>query len=72
MTVKGWNGPTRDIARVTAKLRWRAGKLEQKWGIDTETNGNGSEGLIISTRYEWREVPTLDDLGSEQAKVEKA
>ena len=56
-----WDGPTREIPYPTEHLRWRADKLEQKWEISTVTNGNGSQGLILATKIEWREVPTVQD-----------
>ncbi len=56
-----WKGPTKDIDRCTAPVRWdgSTGKLQQRWIITTTTDGDGSIGLVMGEREEWRDVPIV-------------
>lgn len=53
-----WDGPTKEVERCLAPVRWLGARLQQKWLIATVTDGGGSEGLTLSERTEWRDVPT--------------
>jgi len=53
----GWKGPTAETSRCLAPVRWNGGRLQQLWLIQTSTNGDGSIGLVIEQREEWRDVP---------------
>ena len=57
---KRYEGPTKEVATCTAPVRWTKNGLQQKWHVATVTDGHGSIGLVLSERYEWRDVPTVD------------
>lgn len=55
----GWTGPTCEHESCSGQVRWNGDRLEQLWIITTVTAGNGSVGLVLSRRAEWREVPRI-------------
>lgn len=60
MSSRAWDGPTKDVEQCRAPVRWKAGRLQQLWTVHTVTDGNGSQGVELDYREEWRDVPTED------------
>lgn len=63
-----WSGPTADVEQCLADVRWRGATLQQLWLITTITDGNGTYGLEVESRTEWRDVPNCGADGEEQSR----